>query len=72
MFRFAVLLLQVVRQLLLFLEQRRLIAEGERQAIATELVRVAQASNIANQIRLEVSRMSDEEVDAALRGDYRT
>lgn len=72
MIRFAILLLQVAKQLFNYLERRQLIAEGERRAIAAELVRVAQVSNITNEIRLEVSRMSDEEVDAALRGDYRT
>lgn len=71
MFQFAILLLQVTRQVIAYLEQRRLISEGERRQIARELARTAQAASLAKQVREHVGRMTDDEIDAALRGDYR-
>lgn len=71
MFQLVILLLQVTRAVLSHLERNRLIREGERAQIARELVRVVQAASLAKRIRDEVGRLTDEEVDAALRGDYR-
>lgn len=71
MFQFAILLLRVASQVFSMLEQRRLIAEGERRQILRELEAVAKSAKIAQDIRDHVESKSDEEVDAALGGDYR-
>lgn len=71
MLQLAILLLQVTRLVLIHMEKNRLIKEGERKQIAREMARVAQAASLAKQIRDEVDKLSDDEVDAALRGDYR-
>lgn len=71
MFRLVLLLLEVTRLVLAHMERNRMIKEGERQQIARELARAAQAAALANKVRDEVDKLSDDEVDAALRGDYR-
>lgn len=71
MIQFAILLLQVARQLFTYLESQRLIAEGERRQIAKELSATANAARISMKVQEDVGRMHDNEVDAALRGDYR-
>jgi len=71
MVQLAILLLQVTRLVLSYMERTRLIKEGERQQIAREMVRTANAAALAKKIRDEVDKLSDDEVDAALRGDYR-
>lgn len=71
MFQFAVLLLQVAQQIFKSLEQRRLIAEGERRQIIKQLEAIAVAAHIAQKVREDVGKKTDDEIDAALRGDYR-
>lgn len=71
MLQLVLLLLQVTRLVLSHMERTRLIKEGERQQIAREMVRAAQVASLANEIRAEVDKLTDDEVDAALRGDYR-
>lgn len=71
MIQLALLLLQVTRQLLTYMQERRLISEGQRRQIEVEMARAAQAAAIAIEIRTKVGKLSDDEVDAALRGDYR-
>lgn len=72
MLQLVLLLLQVTRLVLSHMERTRLIKEGERQQIAREMARAVQAASLADQIRAEVDKLTDDEVDAALRGDYRT
>lgn len=71
MVQLVILLLQVTKLVLTHLEKNRLLKEGERQQIAREMVRAANAAALAKKIRDEVDKLSDDEVDAALRGDYR-
>ena len=71
MFQFAVLLLQVVQQIFKTLEQRRLISEGERRQIVKELNAITLAAKIAKEVREDVAKKTDDEIDTALRGDYR-
>ena len=71
MIQLILLLLQVTRQLLTYMQERRLIAEGERRQIQKELLRTAEAAKIALKVREQVGKLHDEEVDDALRGDYR-
>jgi uncharacterized protein YjbJ (UPF0337 family) len=71
MFQFAVLLLQVANQLFKAMERQRLIAEGERRQIAKQIQDIARTSRLSVEVREYVGRMTDDEVDAALRGDFR-
>lgn len=71
MFQLAILLLQVTRQILSYLHDRRLVTEGQRQQIEKEMAKAAQAAAISLEIRTKVGKLTDDEVDAALRGDYR-
>lgn len=71
MIQAVLLLLQVTRQILTYMQERRLIAEGERIQIQRELLRAAEAAKIALKVREQVGKLHDDEVDAALRGDYR-
>lgn len=69
--KLTVLLLQVTQSIIRMMEQRRLIAEGERRVIAKQLAAIAAAAKIAQDVRTDIGNMTDDEVDAALRGDYR-
>lgn len=71
MIKLAILLLQLATMTIRYLEERRLISEGERREVARELARAAQVTGLAKEVREQVGKMTDEEVDAALRGDYR-
>lgn len=71
MFQFAILLLQVANQVFSMLERQRLIAEGERRAVAKQLDAIAKTAKVAQQVRQHVESKTDAEIDAALRGDYR-
>ena len=71
MIKVAILALQVAVAVFRYLEERRLISEGERRAMARELARAAEITGLAKQVREEVGKLTDDEVDAALRGDYR-
>lgn len=71
MFQFAILLLRVANQVFSMLERQRLIAEGERRQIAREMEATAKVAKVALQIRQHVESKNDDEIDAALRGDYR-
>lgn len=71
MFQLVLLLLQVTRAVLSYMERNRLIKEGERRQIARELERAAEAAALSKKIREDVGGRTDDEIDAALRGDYR-
>ena len=71
MIQLVVLLLQIAKQVFSLVERRRLIAEGERQLIAKQLEAIVSTVKLSQAIRAEVRRMTDDEIDAALRGDYR-
>jgi len=71
MFQFAILLLQVAHQVFSMLEKQRLLAEGERRQIVRQWEALAKAVKLTSEVRKHVESKSDDEVDAALRGDYR-
>lgn len=71
MFRLALALLQVARQLITILERQKLLTEGRQQQIALELAATAKAAAVSAKIRAEVDRMDAEDVDHGLRGDFR-
>lgn len=69
--KLAVLLLQVVRSIMDYLERQSAIKEGERRQIARELAAVAAAAQIRIEVSGKVKGMTDAQVDDALRGDFR-
>jgi len=71
MIKLAILALQVAVAIFRYLEERRLISEGERQEMARELARAEKITGLAKKVREQVGKMSDAEVDAALRDDFR-
>lgn len=71
MFQLVILLLQVASSVLKYLNDNRLISEGQRRQIEAEMVKAARSAALAMEIRTNVGKLTDDEVDAALRGDYR-
>lgn len=69
--KLVVLLLQVTQSIIRYMNERQLLAEGERRVIAQELKAVAKAAEIAQNVRTDVGKKTDAEVDAALGPDYR-
>ena len=63
--------LQIITSLIRYLESKRLMDEGARQQIAQELERAQKLIARAKKIQANVGKMTDAEVDAALRGDFR-
>lgn len=62
---------QMITALIQYLERQRLIKDGERQQIAREMAKTAALMGVAKQVREEIGRMSRDEVDDALRDDFR-
>lgn len=71
MIRAVILALQIVASVIQYLERRRLINEGERRQINLQLEAVARAAAISKQVRTSVGKLNDDEINAALRGDFR-
>lgn len=67
----ALLLLQIVRQIMDYLERSAAVQEGERRQVAQQLAAIAAAAQIAKETQEEISRLTDAEIDDALRGDFR-
>jgi hypothetical protein len=63
--------LQIINSLIRYLEEKRLLDEGARQQIARELERTNKLIARSKEIHTKVGTMTNDEVDAALRGDYR-
>jgi hypothetical protein len=66
-----VLILKIAYQGITWLQRQQLLNAGAQQQIASELLKIAKASGTAKLIRAEVEKMSDEELDRALDGDFR-
>lgn len=71
MFKFAIVLLQVARQIIVILERDRLMTQGRRQQIALELAETAKAAAISQKIKAEVGKKNAAEVDRGLADDFR-
>lgn len=69
--KLVVLLLQVTQAITRYMSEKQLLAEGERRVIAKQLAAVAKAAKIARDVQDDVKHKTDDEIDAALRGDYR-
>jgi hypothetical protein len=63
--------LQIITSVIRYLEGKKLMNEGARQQIAQELERAQKLVARAKKIQTKVGTMTDEEIDAALRGDFR-
>lgn len=70
-FKIALALLQITRSIISYLERQSAISEGQRMILAKELEATIAAAGVAKEVQTKVDGMTDEEVDAALRGDYR-
>jgi hypothetical protein len=69
--KIALILLQLSRSILAWLEREKAIAEGERREVAKQLAAIAASAQISNETREEISRLTDAQVDDALDGDFR-
>ena len=69
--KLVVLLLQIVQSIIKRMNDNKLIAEGEQRVIAQQLAAVANAAKISIEVRKDVGKKTDAEIDDALRGDYR-
>ena len=69
--KIVLLLLQLSRSILAWLEREKAIKEGERRILAQELAAVAAAAQIASEVRAEVEKLFDAQIDDALAGDFR-
>ncbi len=67
----ALLLLQVVKSIMDYLERNSAINEGERREVAKQLAAVAGAAQVARETKEEISRLTDAQVDDALGPDFR-
>lgn len=63
--------LQIITSVIRYLESKRLMNEGARQQIAQELERAQKLVARAKKIQTNVGKMTDAEIDAALRDDFR-
>lgn len=69
--KLVVLLLQITSSLIRYMNERKLIAEGERRIIADQLTQLAKVAKVAQEVRADVGNKTDAQIDDALRGDYR-
>lgn len=67
----ALLLLQVVKTIMDYLERQAAINEGERREVAKQLAAVAAAAQIAKETQDEIAKLSPSQVDDALGSDFR-
>lgn len=67
----ALLLLQIVKSIMDYLERQGAIAEGERREVAKQLAAVAAAAQIAKEVQDEIAKLSPSQVDDALSRDFR-
>jgi dsRNA-specific ribonuclease len=67
----ALLLLNFAKYLIAKFEREKTLNEGEQRAVVKALVELAAAAKMARQIEDEVGKMTDAEIDDALRGDLR-
>ena len=67
----ALLLMQIVKSILDYLQRNAAIKEGERREVAKQLAAIAASAQIAKETSEEIARMTDAQVDDALSGDFR-
>lgn len=63
--------LQIINTVLRYMNEKRLLNEGAKLEIEKELARAQKIVARAKEIQTKVGTMTDDEVDAALRGDFR-
>lgn len=69
--KIVLLLLQLARSIMAWLEREKAIKEGERREVAKQLAAIAAAAQIKAETQQEISRLSDAQVDDSLSGDFR-
>lgn len=69
--KLVVLGLELVNQLLRYMQEKRLLDEGARQEVQRQLEQAAKIVARAKEIQNDVGKMTDAQVDAALERDYR-
>lgn len=69
--KIAYLLLTIVKSIMTYLERERAIAEGERREIAKQLAAVAASAQVSMEVRAEIEKMTDAEIDKSLDPDFR-
>ena len=69
--KIVLILLQLARSILSWLEREKAIAEGERREVAKQLAAIAGAAQVAMEVRQEIDRLTDAQVNDALAGDFR-
>lgn len=67
----ALALLGLARTIIAMAEKEKTLNEGEQRAVVKALVATAEAAKMARQVEDEVGKMTDAEIDDALRGDLR-
>lgn len=69
--KLVVLLLQIAQSLIRWMNEKQLISEGERRVIAKQLAATAAAAQLSKDVRADVANKTADEIDDALRGDFR-
>ena len=63
------LLLSIANTIAKFIQEKQLLDAGESIAVAKSMAELSRRLDVVEQVRTEVEAMSDDELDAALRGD---
>lgn len=69
--KLVVLFLQIAQSLIRWMNEKQLISEGERRVIAKQLAATAAAAQLSKDVRADVANKTADEIDDALRGDFR-
>lgn len=69
--KIVLLLLQLAKSIMAYLEREKAIAEGERREVAKQLAAIAASAQISIETRAEIDRMTDAQVDKSLDPDFR-
>lgn len=67
----ALLLLQISRSIIGYVERQQAISEGQRQVLAKELAQMLVTAKIAREVQTAVDGMTDAQVDDNLSSDFR-
>lgn len=63
------ILLSLANTIAKFIQEKQLLDAGEQIAVAKSMAELSRRLDVVEQVRTEIEAMSDDELDAALRGD---
>lgn len=63
------ILLSIANTIAKFIQEKQLLDAGESIAVAKSMAELSRRLDVVEQVRTEIEAMSDDELDAALRGD---